>query len=219
MPKLNVPPTKSKLLALKRQLAFAEEGYDLLDQKRQILIFELMSRLDRAQEAERRVEDTLRRAHAALREALLDVGSEAVDRAALGVRMEHQTTLAPQPLMGLRVPHVQAQVEAPSVRFGFSDTSANTDLAMQRFVEALPLIAELAELENAVIRLARELRKTQRRCNALSKILIPAHKETISYITASLEERERESFTILKMIRARYGTAGREIQPSAGRNL
>ncbi|MGO8930345.1 MAG: V-type ATP synthase subunit D [Limisphaerales bacterium] len=204
---------------MKRQLAFAEEGYDLLDQKRQILIFELISRLDRAQEAERRVEETLGRAHAALREALLDIGSEAVDRAALGVRMDHQAVLSPQPLMGLRLPHVQTQVEAPSVQFGFSDTSANTDLAMQRFVEVLRLAAELAELENAVIRLARELRKTQRRCNALSKILIPAHKETITYITASLEERERESFIILKMIRARYGTAGRDPQARAGRNL
>ncbi|HOY57874.1 MAG TPA: V-type ATP synthase subunit D, partial [Verrucomicrobiota bacterium] len=71
MPKLNVPPTKSRLLALKRQLAFAEEGYDLLDQKRQILVFELMSRLDRAQEAEGGVEEALRRAYDALGEAVL----------------------------------------------------------------------------------------------------------------------------------------------------
>jgi V/A-type H+/Na+-transporting ATPase subunit D len=67
----------------------------------------------------------------------------------------------------------------------------------------LPHLAELAELENTVIRLARELRKTQRRCNALSKLFIPAHRETISAITSALEERERESFTLLKMIRAR----------------
>ncbi len=216
MATLNVPPTKSRLLGLKRQLAFAEEGFDMLDQKRQILIFELMSRLDRAQEAERRVEELLRHAHAALREALLDIGSEALDRAALGVRMDHQATLSPQSLMGLHLPRVQAQVETASVQFGFRDTSANTDLAMQRFVEVLPLLAELAELENAVIRLARELRKTQRRCNALSKIFIPAHRETITYITGSLEERERESFTILKMIRERYGGAGRSPPPGNG---
>ncbi len=213
MTKLNVPPTKSTLLALKRQLAFAEEGYDLLDQKRQILIFELMSRLDRAQAAELRVEAAVGRAHAALREALLDVGSDAIDRAALGVRMDHRVTLSPQPLMGLRLPRVEAELEAPGARFGLGDTSAHTDLAMQRFVAVLPLLAELAGLENAVIRLARELRKTQRRCNALSKIFIPAHQETITYITASLEERERESFTILKMIRERYGGTGHGPQP------
>jgi len=76
-------------------------------------------------------------------------------------------------------------------------------VATRRFVETLPLLAELAELENAVLRLARELRKTQRRCNALSKIFIPDYRETISYITSALEERERESLIILKMIRNR----------------
>jgi V/A-type H+-transporting ATPase subunit D len=203
MSKLNVPPTKSRLLMLKRQLAFAEEGYDLLEQKRQILIFELMSRLSRARDAERRVATTLPRAHAAMREALLDVGSTGVDRAALGVRMNHQVELTLQPLMGLRLPHVTAQVEPPGIQFGLTGTSANTDAAMRLFIEALPQLAELAELENAVVRLARELRKTQRRCNALSKIFIPSYRETIAYIAATLEERERESLTILKMIRNR----------------
>ncbi len=67
------------------------------------------------------------------------------------------------------------------------------------------MLAELAELENAVIRLARELRKTQRRCNALTKIFIPNYRDTVSYIVSSLEERERESFGILKMIKDRLG--------------
>lgn len=209
MAKLNVPPTKSNLLALKRRLAFAEEGYDLLDQKRQILIFELMSRLDRARTVERRMTEAMGQAHAALREALLEAGSEGLDQAAFGVRMRHQVDLASQPLMGLRVPRVQAQVEPSGVQFGCGNTSASTDLAMQRFVQALPLLAELAELENSVIRLARELRKTQRRCNALSKIMIPAHQQTIAYIAGSLEERERESFIILKMIRDRASSPAR----------
>ncbi len=105
--------------------------------------------------------------------------------------------------MGLRLPHVLAQIEPVSIQFGVSDTSASTDTAMRKFVELLPLLAELAELQNAVRRLARELRKTQRRCNSLSKIFIPAYVETITYITATLEERERESFVIFKMIRDR----------------
>ena len=77
---------------------------------------------------------------------------------------------------------------------------------MARFIDVLPLLAELAELENAVMRLARELRRTQRRTNALSKIFIPQYRETIDYITGSLEERERESLIILKMIRDRLAT-------------
>lgn len=200
---MNIAPTKSNLLMLKRQLAFAEEGYDLLEQKRQILIFELMSRLDRARKAEEAVATGVREAFMALREAELDIGSAAVDCAALAVRMGHQAELAGQHLMGLRIPRVMAHPEPMKPQFGISDTSGSTDMAMRRFIELLPLLAELAELENAVVRLALELRKTQRRCNALSKIFIPDYRESITYIVGALEERERESFVILKMIRDR----------------
>lgn len=205
MAKLNIPPTKSSLLSLKKQLAFAEEGYDLLEQKRQILIFELMSRLNRAREVETKIAEAFKHAFAALREATLDIGSEALDRAALGVSLDQQVTLTNQHLMGIKIPRATVKAEAASVQFGVGETSANTDLAMRRFIEVLPLLAELAELENAVLSLARELRKTQRRCNALSKIFIPDYRETIGYITGALEERERESFIILKMIRDRLG--------------
>jgi len=207
MAKLNVAPTKSNFLSLRRQLAFAEEGYDLLEQKRQILIFELMSRLGRARDIEPRVAEALQAAFAALQEATLDIGSEALERAALGVRADHQVTLAHQHLMGMKIPRVTVQAGLPGAQFGVGGTSASTDLAQRRFGELLPLLAEYAELENAVLRLARELRKTQRRCNALSKIFIPDYRETIAYITATLEERERESFIILKMIRDRLAQA------------
>ena len=203
MPKLNIAPTKSNLLSLKRQLVFAEEGYDLLEQKRQILIFELMSRLKRAQDVEREVADLLKRAYAALCEATLDSGSENLDRAALGVKPEHELNLSGQHLMGLRIPKVTAKLPPAGAPFGVGGTSASADAAMLRFVELLPKLAELAELQNAVQRLARELRKTQRRCNALSKIFIPTYRQTIVYVAGTLEERERESLTILKMIRDR----------------
>ena len=210
MAKLNIAPTKSNLLVLKKQLAFAEEGYDLLEQKRQILIFELMSRLSRARDAEQNVAEAIRRAFAALREAQLDSGSHVIDRTALAVKMDHQIDISDQHLMGMKIPRLTVRTEPVSVQFGVGGTSANTDVAMSRFVEVLPLLAELAELENTVMRLARELRKTQRRCNALSKTFMPTYRETISYIMGSLEERERESFVILKMIRDRLSQPSTE---------
>jgi V/A-type H+-transporting ATPase subunit D len=203
MPKLNIAPTKSNLLLLKRQFVFAEEGYDLLEQKRQILIFELMSRLARAQEVERNVADLLKPAYAALHSATLDNGSDNLDRAALGVKGDCELSLAGQHLMGMRIPKITVRPPAPGAPFGVGGTAASTDAARLRFVELLPRLAELAELQNAMLRLARELRKTQRRCNALSKIFIPVYRETIGYIGGTLEERERESLTILKLIRDR----------------
>ena len=207
MAKLHVPPTKSSYLALERQLAFAREGFDLLDQKRQILIFELMSRLGRARDAERRTADALAQAFADLAEALLLTGSDGLDRAALAVRAEHEVNLTDQGLMGIRIPAVQVRLAETDVQFGFVGTSARADLAMQRFAEALRLLGELAELETSVLRIARELKKTQRRTNALSKIFIPDYSETITYIVANLEDRERESFTIMKMIKSRLSAS------------
>lgn len=200
---LNIAPTKSNLLTLGRQLEFAEEGYDLLEQKRQILISELMSRLNRAREAEGRVAASLAPAYSVLREATLDSGSVALDRAALAVKLDHRVTISHQHLMGIRIPRVIAQLEPARPQFGPEGVSARADETTRSFVEALPLLADLAELENSIIRLSRELRKTQRRCNALLKIFIPDYRETIAYIRSTLEERERESCVILRMIRNR----------------
>ncbi len=215
MAKLNVAPTKSNYLSLSRQLQFAREGFELLEQKRQILVFELMSRLGRARDVERRVAAALDPAFAALRRSTLASGSAALDAAALAVRMNHALQVTDQNVMGISIPKVTLRLEGGGAQFGVGGTSAHSDAAMRRFVEALPLLAELAELENSVLRLARELRKTQRRCNALSRIFIPEHSETINYITASLEEREREAFVILRMIKERLAveSEGGEEQP------
>lgn len=210
MAKLNIAPTKSSLLSLKSQLSFAEEGFDLLDQKRQILILELMSRLGRARDAEHRIAIAMATAHAALRRAALAMGADALDRAAIAVAAEQTLEIEDQNVVGLRIPQVTAPDHTAGARFGVGGTSVHADIAMQRFTEALALLAELAELENAVIRLARELRKTQRRCNALSKLFIPDYQETIDYITSSLEERERESFIIMKMVKNRLETGMEE---------
>ena len=128
---------------------------------------------------------------------------------ALAVNLDHQLELASQSLMGISLPTVTATPAECSVQFGVGGTSASTDAAMRRFVDVLSLLAELAELENSVIRLARELRKTQRRCNALSKVFIPDYSETIEYILSNLEERERESLIIQKMIKDRLSRQGK----------
>ncbi len=208
---LNIAPTKSSLLILRRQLVFAVEGYELLEQKRQILVFELAGSRARVRAAEIRASEAMGLAYAALRAAALDIGGAALDLAALGVGMDHHVTLTERHLMGLRLPHAQARIETPGAQFGLTGTTANVDAAMRRFVEVLPLLTEAAALKTAEARLSRELRKTQRRCNALSKILIPNYRQTIAFITAALEERERESFVILKLLRDRRAAGSPEL--------
>ncbi len=205
---LNVPATKSALLALRRQVELAEEGYSLLDRKRELLLLELGVLAGRAAKARAAARAVLDRALAELREAELDAGSAAVDRAALGVGPGYGVEIRERRFMGVRLPEASAAAAPAGARFGPGGTPAGADAAMLAFREALPGLGELAGLETAAARLARELKKTQRRCNALSKKLIPDCRETIAYLGGSLEERERDSFVILAMIRDRL-RAGR----------
>ena len=145
---------------------------------------------------------SLHSAFTALREATLDLGSDALDRLILGMEKPGEVKLSEQHLMGIHLPRLMAKLKQENAPFGVSGTSANTDHAVRRFRELLPYLIEVAELDTAIRRISNELRRTQRRCNALSKIFIPTLRKQINYILSALEERERESLITLKIIRA-----------------
>lgn len=210
MSRIDIAPTRSSLLTLTRQLGFAQEGFELLDQKRQILVIELMGRLERAVVLERRVVGGLEEAHAALTEAELDVGCAALDAVAIGVSESGGVRQGQRRLMGMGLSELAAEGRGAPAALGPMDSTMNADIAASRFDSLLPLLAELGELDDAIRRLALELRKTQRRCNALSKTFLPRYRETISYIQSTLEERERESFVMFKLIRDRLSRSGGE---------
>jgi V/A-type H+-transporting ATPase subunit D len=75
------------------------------------------------------------------------------------------------------------------------------------FFRLLKILTELAAVRTIVWRLAREVRKTQRRVNALEKMVIPAARETRAYIESALEERDRDAFFTAKLLK-RKGVAG-----------
>ncbi len=203
MAKLEMPPTKSNLLGLRDSLEFAQEGFDLLEQKRQILIFELMGRLEAAKRAQSEVDEALAAAFAALREDALRSGSDTLHRETLGIARDHRLEVHSRSVMGIALPAIDASHQAPRPEFSPGSGSALSDEVMRRFTEALDSIARLAEIENAVLRLASEVRRTQRRVNALEKVFIPDYQDTIDYIEDVLEEREREQFVIMKMAKAK----------------
>ena len=204
---LTVPATKSALLALRRQLEFAEEGYSLLDRKRELLLLELMAAAGRAKRARAAAGETLGRAFAALKEAELEAGSSALDRAALGCRGGHTLSIKERRLMGVKLPEAFPVIAAPGAGFGPGGTPAGADAAVKAFTGSLKDLAGLAGFDTAAARLALELKKTQRRCNALSKKVIPDCRETLSFLGGALEEREREAFVVLKMVRNRLRMA------------
>ncbi len=203
MAKLDVPPTKSSLLRLKRDLRFAREGYEMLEEKRQILILELMGTVQKTKAIQKEVQEKLDAAFGALREALIRNGALRLTSDAGAPRPEHSAGVSTRALMGIYLPTIAA--EHPAVGPATSLMAGNTTLdeVTAAFAAAMESIDRLAEIQNTVFRLAREVRKTQRRVNALEKVFIPAYVETLRFITDALEERERDEFIVMRKVKER----------------
>jgi V/A-type H+-transporting ATPase subunit D len=203
MARYEVAPTRTNLLGLRRDLEFANEGYELLEQKREILVVELKGLTARAVEAQRQVDEELARAFASLREAQLASGNSGISFAARAVNVTTDISLRERRIMGVGIPTVSVGVKDNAPYYGPLATSVWTDEAVVRFKAAIAAIGRLAESRISLVRLAREIQKTIRRVNALEKIFIPDYEETVKYIQDSLEEAEREAFFVLKLIKGR----------------
>jgi V/A-type H+-transporting ATPase subunit D len=202
MARLHVPSTKSNLLRLSDELIFAREGRDLLDEKRELLIMEIMGTLEDAHRKRLAMEKELSEAYKSLSIAKVIMGSENVERASLGIQAEADVDIRDRSVLGVVVPVVQVEwkrTEKP--RYGFVGTTYALDKAAQFFSKSLELLMELAEIETTLWRLATELKKVQRRFNALDNILIPQYDETVKYIQNTLEEKEREILFQLKRVK------------------
>jgi V/A-type H+-transporting ATPase subunit D len=199
----NVSPTKTNLIRLKQELKFARLGHELLDQKRNILVIELLNLVDQAVDLENRMNDLLAAAHTSLQKAALDKGKVTLLHTAGAVNIEAAIQLSRRKVMGVPLPVVETNFEKHPPYYSPMGTSSYTDTALTAFQNTLELMGQLAELKVSIMRLAREVKKTIRKVNALEKIAIPDLKDSVDFITNRLEENEREMFTLMKKVKAR----------------
>ena len=89
--------------------------------------------------------------------------------------------------------------------YGFNNTTETLDEARFHFEKVKELTIKLSMVENSAYRLANSIRKTQKRANALKNITIPRYRELTKSISNALEEKEREEFTRLKVIKRNKG--------------
>ena len=201
MPMKFVPPTRSNYLRMAHSLHRARQGYELLERKRQILVLELMSKVEGTRVIQKRVEEAMAQAHAALQRAAAAAGAERLVRESCAVPTTHRLNITTRSVMGVDVPDVRFTAERPALPFGLLAGAEGADEVLTRFQEALESIIRLAEIENAVMRLAREVKRTQRRVNALEKNFIPQYEETLKFIRDCLQEREREDLVVMKKVK------------------
>ncbi len=195
-------PTKGNLIIAKNTLKLSKTGYELLDKKRNILIREMMTLIDTAKSLQSRIEATYSAAYTALRNANMEIGIETVQSIAYGVEEENSVEVKFRSVMGVEIPVVTMKEERKIPVYGFMNTAMSLDEARQKFIEVKELTGVLAQVENSVYCLAVSIKKTQKRANALKNIMIPRYEEETKNIQSALEEKEREEFSRLKVIKA-----------------
>ena len=199
----NTAPTKTNLLKLNNELKFAKLGHELLDQKRNILVMELLHLVDQVVSIQSQVEDTLGEAFSTLQDAVLEMGKLKVTNLTNAVNIEANIQITQRRVMGVQLPVVETSFVEHPPYYSLSGTSFLIDDSLKNFKETLKLMGQLAELKISVMRLAQEVRKTIRKVNALEKIAIPEMEETVTFIRNRIEENERDMFILMKMIKSR----------------
>lgn len=197
--------TKGNLLIAKNALKLSKQGYELLDKKRNILITEMMGLIDRAQEIQAQIDKTYTQAYAALQRANISLGIRTVRQISRCIAIEDSVDVKYRSVMGVEIPEVTHTAAKAFSEYDIFTTSSRLDDAYVMFGRVKDLTIELAGVENAVYRLAGNIKKTQKRANSLKNIMIPRYERITAEIASALEEKDREEFTRLKVIKRQAG--------------
>jgi V/A-type H+-transporting ATPase subunit D len=194
--RLDVSPTRGNLFRTREGLERIRQGHDLLDRKREVLTRELFDMIADAESVEQEARERFRAAYEAIIEARMDIGVDRLRWISLAPSAKINVTVRERSIMGVIAALVEVDISLDETR--------------QRWLRAARLLGRLAETTVTVWRLAIELRKTERRVNALEDITIPRYEATVRYISDVLEEQEREEIVDAKKVkRLREESGGR----------
>jgi V/A-type H+-transporting ATPase subunit D len=212
MRRTDVPATKSSLLRMRESLEIVRAGHDLLDQKRQVLLEELIDQHRETGQLRRQVHTALASVYAAFREGLLAGGRPPLDAEGLAATASGYGSLRlrERSVMGVILPLLSLEgtdVHEPLLAPGWAPPAAAR--VRREIRDLVDRLAHLAEIEVSCRRLATELKRTQRRVNALEQVFLPEYRDTIRFVESTLEEREREELFHRKRAKA----ASRESRP------
>ncbi len=202
----NTFPTKGNLILAKNSLKLAKQGYELMDKKRNILMRELMELIDKAKDIQREIDSTFTSAYLSLQQANIEMGIVNVQELSNTIPEEDSIEIKQRSIMGTEIPLVEYDSTVNKPTYAFFQTKLSLDEATKRFVKVKDLTIRLSMIENSAYRLATNINKTQKRANALKNITIPSYTTLVTEIQNALEEKEREEFTRLKVIKRRQTT-------------
>ena len=206
MAKLNVNPTRMELSRLKIRLKTAVRGHKLLKDKQDELMRQFIDMIKKNKKLRERVEGMLQNS---FKDFLLSRGvmsDEMLENAIAYPKEKIGVEVKKKNIMSVNVPQMTFVKENEGNQgmiypYGYAQTSADLDDAIDGLSSVMDNLLELAEVEKACQLMADEVEKTRRRVNALEDMTIPQLKETIRFIQMKLDENERGSITRLMKVK------------------
>ncbi len=200
--RLAVNPTRMELLKLRRRLVVARRGHKLLKDKLDGLMKEFMNIAREYRKLRMAVDEELPYVMKLFVLAEITSSRSITENALESVRQDLEVIVHPKRLMSVNVMKLDITYGEATGRYSLVHTSAELDLAISTLRDFLPKLLLMAEMEDTVRRLSREVEKTRRRVNALEHSFIPRLLETIRFITGKLEEMERSTTSSLMKIKS-----------------
>ncbi|HIK79009.1 MAG: V-type ATP synthase subunit D [Methanobacteriota archaeon] len=198
---LDIKPTRSELINLKRRIKQTQNGYKLLKMKRDGLFFEFRTLLAEMIKAKEELTEVYRSAKQRIGLAIAIEGGLKVQAVALAVSTKPEVDVKIRNIMGVNVPSVFGSDLNPSFEqrgIGFIGSSPYVDEAAEAYGNLVEKITKAAEMEATLKRMLEEIEATKRRVNALEYKVIPEMEEARDFIQLRLEEMEREETFRLK---------------------
>lgn len=199
----NTLPTKNNLMRLKDKIKLSKQGHELLEKKKFILTVERDKTKEKKEELKNKLKEELSEAILKLKYASIDVGLDGLINISEEIDGVNNIDIKYKTIMGVEIPSVVYEKTDLELRYGLYGTTISVDECIIGFNKIRELIIELSELENTEFRLDESIKSVQKRSNALEDIIIPEDELNASKISGILEEREREEFTRLKVLKRR----------------
>ncbi len=201
MPGEEIRPTRLELLRTRRRIAVAKRGLNLLKLKRTALINEFFAISREALRLRGNLREKIVQGYDSIRKAEMFEGAVRLENISMLLPDIRPVRVTTKNVMGVRTPRLDRRGFTPTEAAVLLDLPTSVQEAIHRFQGIYEVVLDIAEKENALRRLLKEIEKTKRRANAIENVLIPRLEGTVRYIKFRFDELERDSFSMLKTVK------------------
>lgn len=194
-------PTKNNLMRLKSKLKLSMQGQELLERKKTILEVEKEKYIKENKKQREKLNKLFEEGLTDLKNASVDIGIEELVDISETVQTNEKIDIKYKTIMGVEIPSIICKEDEKKLNYSLYNTTISVDKTIERFNSIKSNIIKLAELDNTIIRLNRAIEKVNKRSNALKNIIIPEDEKNVKQIENIIEEREREEFSRLKVVK------------------